>query len=313
MGILEALNSSNSDTRPSKVACWLLACRPRTLAVSVAPVFLGSALAYTLGSFSLPVALAALFGALAIQTGTNLVNDFCDAKKGADTEERLGPVRVTARGWIPEKQVLSGAIAAFLLAGVLGLYLVMVAGWPVLVIGVVSILAGILYTAGPYSLAYLGLGDLFTLVFFGPVATAGTFFVLTGTVIPQAVLLGFIPGLFSVALIAINNLRDRETDRCSGKKTLAVRFGEQFARFEIAGSLLLAPALPWLIFPPTDSAPKIPLLLLLSGFCLVLPAVLPVLRGTDGRDLNRLIGKIGTALLAYSFLVGIFLPRLFSQ
>ncbi|MFM8983826.1 MAG: 1,4-dihydroxy-2-naphthoate polyprenyltransferase, partial [Spartobacteria bacterium] len=223
---------------------WVLASRPKTLFAAVAPVLLGSALAFSQSQGNLPTALAALLGAVCIQIATNLANDYWDAKKGADTDERLGPVRVTASGLLKPRTVFAGMIVFFLIATAAGIFLTLRAGWPVVAIGLASILFGILYTAGPYSLAYLGLGEVFTFLFFGLVATAGTYFVQTLNFSPEAVWLGILPGSYSVVLIALNNLRDRETDQRANKKTLAVRFGERFARVEILLFLFLPSLVP---------------------------------------------------------------------
>ena len=222
-----------SATTAASIKAWVLASRPKTLFAAIAPVLLGSALAFSQSKGNLPAALAALFGAICIQIATNLANDYWDAKKGADTSERLGPVRVTASGLLKPRTVFLGMVFIFLLATVAGVFLTLRAGWPVVAIGLASILFGILYTAGPFSLAYLGLGEVFTFLFFGLVATVGTYFVQALSFSPDALWLGVMPGSYSVVLIALNNLRDRETDQRAKKKTLAVRFGEKFARVEI--------------------------------------------------------------------------------
>jgi len=220
----------------------VLASRPKTLFAAVTPVVLGTALAFADSRADFFVALAALCGALFIQIGTNFANDYWDAKKGADTGERLGPLRVTAAGLAKPGAVLAATGVAFGIAALAGVYLILVAGWPVLAIGLVSIFCGIAYTAGPFPLAYLGLGEVFSFVFFGPVAVAGTFFVQAGGVGWEAVLAGFVPGAYSVALISLNNFRDRAQDVAARKWTLAARFGENFARVEIVAFLALPAA-----------------------------------------------------------------------
>lgn len=221
---------------------WVLASRPKTLFAAVTPVVLGTALAFADSRADFFAALAALCGALFIQIGTNFANDYWDAKKGADTGERLGPVRVTAAGLAKPGAVLAATGVAFGISALAGAYLILVAGWPVLAIGLVSIACGIAYTAGPFPLAYLGLGEVFSFVFFGLVAVAGTFFVQADGVGWEAVLAGFVPGAYSVALISLNNFRDRAQDVAARKWTLAARFGAKFARVEIAAFLALPSA-----------------------------------------------------------------------
>ena len=214
------------------VATWIGTLRLRTLPAAAAPVIVGAAYAQRIDAFALWPALAALVAALLIQIGTNLANDHFDHKKGADTADRAGPVRASAAGLLPTEQVRNAAYAAFALAGVLGLYLVFVGGWPILAIGLASILSGLAYTAGPAPLAYKGLADLWVLVFFGPVAVAGTVYVQSGTFEPIAAAWGIALGLLATAILVVNNLRDRPTDARASKNTLAVRFGDRFSQLQ---------------------------------------------------------------------------------
>ncbi|WP_298404011.1 1,4-dihydroxy-2-naphthoate polyprenyltransferase [uncultured Chloroflexus sp.] len=234
---------------PSRLKVWLMAARPATLPAAVVPVLVGSALAFSAGQFQPLVMLAALLGALFIQIGTNLANDYFDAKKGADTSERLGPPRVTQLGLLPAKTVLAAALISFSIAAIAGIYLIVVAGWPILVIGLLSIAAGILYTAGPFPLGYNGLGDLFTFVFFGLVAVIGTDYAHTGQFRWVALWAALPVAMLVTAILVVNNLRDAPTDRKAGKRTLAVIFGERFARSEFAvlviGAFVLLP-LAWM-------------------------------------------------------------------
>ncbi len=177
-------------------------------------------------------ALAALLGALLIQIGTNLSNDYFDFVKGADTEERLGPARATQAGWIRPEIILRSSLLVFAAAVIIGIFLVLRGGWPIVLIGIASVICGILYTGGPYPLAYLGLGEVFVVIFFGPVATLGTYYVQALEFSKEVFIAGLAPGLISTALIAVNNLRDIPTDIKARKKTLAVRFGYRFARIE---------------------------------------------------------------------------------
>jgi 1,4-dihydroxy-2-naphthoate polyprenyltransferase len=218
------------------ISAWMLAARPKTLTASLSPVLLGTGLAAGFADFPLPLPLAgfALASALCIQVGTNLVNDAQDFEKGADTPERLGPVRVTQSGLLHGRHVMLGAGAFFLLAALFGIPLVLAGGTPILVIGVLSLVAGYAYTAGPFPLAYLGLGELFVLLFFGLAAVKGMAYVLTFQgLFPWAEVAALQVGLQSSALLAVNNCRDIEGDRRAGKRTLAARFGLRFARLEI--------------------------------------------------------------------------------
>lgn len=225
-----------------KLSYWLLAIRPKTLTASLAPVMLGTALAYRDGYFSAAYLSLTLLGALLIQIGTNLCNDYFDFYKGADTHERQGPVRVTQAGLISPAQVKLGFVLVFGLAACVGILLILRGGWPIFWIGLASLISGIAYTAGPYALAYLGLGELFVLIFFGPVAVAGTYYVQALRFSWPACLYGIALGLLSCAILAVNNLRDLEQDKKANKKTLAVRFGKKFAHFEYVFCLLV-PAL----------------------------------------------------------------------
>ncbi|MFT3708678.1 MAG: 1,4-dihydroxy-2-naphthoate polyprenyltransferase [Archangium sp.] len=238
------MTTATELSRPSAIAAWALATRPRTLVAGFVPVAVGSALACRDGKFVALSALAALIGALFIQIGTNLVNDYFDFKRGADTVDRLGPPRATQQGWLTPRAVITGAMVCFGLAFVVGLYLVSVAGWPLMVIGLTSLLAGYAYTGGPFPLAYNGLGDLFVLIFFGFVAVCGTYFVQAGTVTPIAFACAVPVGLLGCALLAVNNTRDEKTDAAAGKRTLVVRFGTRFGKLEYVFCLAVSALVP---------------------------------------------------------------------
>src|SRR5436305_10579644 len=207
-----------------------MAARPRTLPAAVAPVLVGTALAGFQHVFHPLRFLAALVGAIFIQVGTNLSNDYSDARRGADTEDRLGPVRVTAGGLVPPRQVLVATYITFGIAVLAGIYLTVVAGWQLLLVGAASILAGVLYTGGPRPYGYEGLGELFVFLFFGIVAVAGSFFVQVEHLDWEAFALAVPVGLLAASILVVNNLRDIETDRRAGKRTLAVRLGRRRAR-----------------------------------------------------------------------------------
>lgn len=217
---------------PSRLRTWVLAVRPPTLTAAAAPVVVGTAVALHEGVFQAVPALAAFAGALALQIAANLTNDVADFRRGADTADRLGPLRVTQRGLLTERQVLAGATVAFGLAVLVGLYLIAVAGWPVIAIGIASILAAITYTGGPWPFGYHGLGELFVFIFFGVVAVTGTYFVQAGFVSDAAVAASVPVGLTVTAILVVNNVRDIDTDRVAGKNTLAVYLGRRLARYQ---------------------------------------------------------------------------------
>lgn len=285
---------------PGVFAPLLLATRPKTLPAAVVPVWVGCALAWKVsGTFDLPLALATLGGAVFIQIATNLFNDAIDADKGADTERRVGPKRVTAGGLVPRNMVLSAAAVFLLLAAACGAVLWQAAGWPILAIGIPSLYLAYGYTGGPVPLAYRGLGELFVILFFGLVAVTGTVFVQTLEWRPEALLAGAQVGLLSAVLISVNNLRDREEDATTGKRTLAVRWGPKPARVIIwleiklaafLGLAWLALGLPWLALA---SFPMLSLGMRLGWGALTLP---------EGRGMNRLLALAALQLVAFAAL-----------
>jgi len=290
--------ASTSPTRPSGVRIWLTAARPRTLPAAVAPVLVGTSLASALRNEFKPLAfVATLLGAVFIQVGTNLSNDYSDARRGADTEDRLGPVRVTAGGLVPPRQVLVATYASFGAAVLVGLYLVSVAGWQLLLVGAASILAGVLYTGGPRPYGYEGLGEVFVFLFFGVVAVTGTYFVQTRSVSWEAVALAVPVGLLAAAILVVNNVRDLETDRRAGKRTLAVRLGR--ARMRTGFALMVYAAFPLALVPwalgPLGPSVALPLLAL----PLAAGVVRTVRNRTDGPSLNACLGRTGLLQLAY--------------
>ena len=244
---------------PSSAArIWIVAARVRTLPAAVAPVLVGTSLALGHGQFAPLVFVAALLGAICIQVGTNLSNDYSDARRGADTEDRLGPVRVTAGGLVPPGQVLLATYLTFGAAVLCGAYLVAVAGPELLAVGAASILAGVLYTGGPRPYGYEGLGEVFVFLFFGVVAVTGSYFVQVQALPWQAYGCAVPVGLLASSILVVNNVRDLETDRRAGKRTLAVRLGrERLARstrrwswapiLSVAALWLLGSMTPWLL------------------------------------------------------------------
>jgi 1,4-dihydroxy-2-naphthoate octaprenyltransferase len=288
---------------------WLLAARVRTLPAAIAPVLVGTALAGFVGVFHPLRFLAALIGALFIQVGTNLSNDYSDARRGADTEDRLGPVRVTAGGLVPPGRVLVATYISFGVAVLAGVYLVAVAGWQLLLVGGASILAGVLYTGGPKPYGYEGLGEVFVFLFFGVVAVAGSYFVQVRHLSWEAFALAVPVGLLAAAILVVNNIRDIETDRRAGKRTLAVRLGRERARTMFAVIVYLGYALApvtW-IFGPLRPW------LLLSWLTLPLGAqiVRTVRNRLDGPSLNTALAQTGMLQLAFCMLLsaGLLLSR----
>jgi len=288
---------------------WLMAARVRTLPAAVAPVLVGTSLALGASHFHPLAFVAALFGAIFIQVGTNLSNDYSDARRGADTEDRLGPVRVTACGLVPPSQVLLAMYVTFGLAVACGAYLVAVAGPELLAVGAASILAGVLYTGGPRPYGYEGLGELFVFLFFGIVAVAGSYFVQVQKLPWQAFVCAVPVGLLASAILVVNNVRDIDTDRRAGKRTLAVRLGRERTRALYGAivyvSYLLAP-IPWL-FGPLRAWLLLP--------WLTLPVAVPLVRlvrnRTDGPSLNQALAQTGMLQLAFCMLLaaGLLLSR----
>ncbi len=234
---------------PSKARTWVLASRPATLPAAVAPVLVGGAIAARIHHFAPLPFLAALLGAILIQIGANFSNDLFDFKKGADTADRLGPTRVTQQGYVTEREVARATALTFGLATLVGVYLVAAAGWPIVVVGVASIIAALAYTGGPFPFGYYGLGDIFVFVFFGLVAVMGTYYVETLSLSWASFFAAIPSGLLITDILVVNNVRDMETDRVAGKKTLAVRLGRQAVRTEYVVFLVisyLVPPLMWL-------------------------------------------------------------------
>ena len=293
----------NQTESHSRIRIWLLAARPKTLWAAVAPVVIGSSMAYEAAGFHWLSAAAALISALFIQIGTNLANDYFDFKKGADTENRLGPMRVTQAGLLTPEQVKAAAHIAFKIAFLIGIYLVVRGGWPIVIIGLLSILFGIIYTGGPSPLAYRGLGEIFVLIFFGPVAVGGTYYVQTLDINWTVIAAGFSPGLFSVAILTVNNLRDIESDKQAGKKTLAVRLGANYSKFQYIGSILFAPFIPLVIWFNTSLHPYI--LISTAVLFLALPAIKKVMTYQSGIELNKVLESTGQLLMVFSILFSI--------
>jgi len=277
-----------------------MAARVRTLPAAVAPVLVGTSLALGAGDFNALAFVAALLGAMLIQVGTNLSNDYSDARRGADTEDRLGPVRVTAGGLVPPSQVLIATYVSFGLAVACGVYLVAVAGPELIAVGAASILAGVLYTGGPRPYGYEGLGEVFVFLFFGVVAVVGSYFVQVQQLPWQAFVCSVPVGLLASAILVVNNVRDLETDRRAGKRTLAVRLGRERTRDLYAAMLacaFLTAPLPWLL-GSLDAW----LLLPWAAAPLALRLVRVVRTRTDGPALNGALAGTGGLQLVFCLL-----------
>jgi 1,4-dihydroxy-2-naphthoate polyprenyltransferase len=290
--------SAENIRKPSSFQAWMLAVRPKTLPAGAVPVVLASALAAADGRFRLIPAIVALVCALGIQIATNFINEIYDFRKGADTGDRLGPTRTVAAGIISERTMIT--VSATLMAGVflLGLYLVAVAGWPILLVGVLSLLFAWAYTGGPFPIAYSGLGDVFVFIFFGLVAVGGAYYV-QALALPLPVLVAAAaPGAFSVNILLVNNIRDIQTDRKVGKMTLPARIGASRARMLYVVLTVLAYA--------------VPLVMVMAGYpvwCLLSLLSVPLAVGmvrklyaSEGRELNMVLAGTGKVLTVHGLL-----------
>ncbi len=288
----------------SPARAWLLASRPATLPAAAVPVFVGAGAAIAEGFAIHPLVLAVtLVCALLIQIGTNFANDYSDFHRGADHEGRLGPVRVTQSGLITQEGVRRGIVIAFGLAALLGAWLAWIGGWPIVVIGVLSILSGLAYTGGPFPFGYHGLGDVFVFVFFGLIAVTGTAFLQTGTWSQFALALSIPIGLLVTNILVINNLRDLPTDRAANKRTLATKLGDRATRLEYALFIVISYAIP-LVLAITDASHR---WLIITWLTLPLAFILTrtVLGGLAGRELNPILKKSGQLLLVFGVLLAV--------
>ena len=278
---------------------WLLAARPKTLSAAIVPVLVGSALAAREASGVIGWVFAcALLGAVFIQIATNFINDALDFKKGTDTGERLGPMRVTQAGLLGADAVMRGAWICLVLAALCGVPLLYRCGWPMLVVGLTSIAAAYAYTGGPYPLAYHGLGEIFVVVFFGLVAVGGTFYAHTLRLTDASLIAGLAVGSLATVLLVINNLRDLEGDRRNDKRTLAARFGERFARAEVV-VFALVPFVAMALLAWVRGQPA--LLLPLLALPLAMLVIVRSLRGR-GAQLNGVLAAAGALQWAFGLL-----------
>ncbi len=279
---------------------WVTAARPKTLCASVSPVILGSILAFSQGAFQPLLFLFTLITALGIQVSTNLANDYFDFLKGADTADRKGPLRVTQAGLVSLYTMKKAILTSLSLTAFTGLYLSLYGGIVIAGLLILSLLLAVLYTAGPYSLAYLGLGDLFVFCFFGPVAVLGAYYLQTAQFSLDAIFIGLGIGAISTAIICVNNLRDMEEDALVGKKTLAVRFGKTFAKMEYLTCLCLAGFIPY-FFLFTHPFTIFSLLFLIPA----VPCLRTVFYYEDPKELNIILVKTGQLLVIYTALLSL--------
>lgn len=296
----------HSRVEPSGFQAWMMAIRPKTLPAGAVPVFVGTSLAAADGRFLPVAALIALLCALGIQVATNFINEIYDFRKGADTAERLGPTRTVAAGFISEKTMIAVSVILLLAVFLLGLYLVYLAGWPILLIGLLSIFFAWAYTGGPYPIAYSGLGDFFVFIFFGLVAVGGTYYVQAGTVTFPVLTAAVAPGVFSVNILLVNNIRDIDTDRKVGKMTLPARIGGGNAR--------------WLYLGLTIVAYFVPVWMWMTGYsiwCILAWLSLPLAIGqlkalfqSEGKALNEVLAGTGKVMTFYGalFAAGLLVP-----
>ncbi len=277
---------------------WIGAARLRTLPAAIVPVAVGTACARVCGTIAWGPALAALAGSIAIQIGTNFANDVFDAEKGADTPERIGPLRAVSAGLISAAAMKRAMIVAFAVAAAFGVYLVSVAGWPIVAIGIASIAAGIAYTGGPWPLGYHGLGDVFVLAFFGFVAVCGTVYVQLGWVPPLAWWAAVPVGALATAILVVNNVRDRATDARAGKRTLAVRFGRPAALVEYTLLIAVAYAVPIALAIHLKPWAALPLF----TAPLAIARLRALLRAVDGPEHNACLAATAQLLMAHGIL-----------
>jgi 1,4-dihydroxy-2-naphthoate octaprenyltransferase len=290
----------------SKIESWFLATRPKTLLAAVVPVMVGSALAIYSGFFFLPYSIVSLLCSILIQIGTNYTNDLYDYLKGSDTKERKGPLRVLSAGLISVQEMKRGIFIVFLITFLLGLYLVYSAGWVILIIGLISIVAGLAYTAGPFPLAYNGLGDVFVFLFFGIVGTMGAFYLHHQEFTLLSFIISLPVGALITNILVVNNFRDIEEDRTAGKKTLAVILGNTFSKIEFNLLIFISFIVPVLLFSYYNFSYWIFLPYLSLPVAILLIKMLNEYKGTELNKTLELTAKF-SALYGLLFSIGIIL------
>jgi len=291
-----------SNDKPSAVKIWLIASRPKTLPAATAPVVAASALAWYDGSFRASPAIACLLVALLLQIAANLANDLFDFQRGTDTPDRLGPLRVTQAGLLTPGQVKIGLVVCFAISSFLGIYVASVSSWLILLVGVLAIFAALTYSGGPLPYGYYGLGELGVFIFFGLAAVCGTYYAQAVTLTPAVFLIASAMGLLSTGILVVNNLRDINTDKAGGKKTLSVLFGATFTKreyFVLITMAYLIPAILWFFFVsyPWVLLPYLSLPLAFRAYNHV--------NKQAGRDLNSVLAETGRLELVYAILLGI--------
>ncbi len=294
----------SSINNVSKLEGWILASRPKTLLASFVPVIVGSSIAYNDGQFHPISAFVALVCAVLLQVGTNLVNDLYDFLAGTDSKNRLGPQRAVVSGLISPSEMKIGIITVFVTAFLLGLYLVLQGGWLILLIGTISILASIAYTAGPYPLAYNGLGDIFVFLFFGFVGTVGSYFVQTQTVSLLAFWASIPVGALITNILVVNNYRDYNEDRIAGKNTLAVKFGQRFTRYQYIAFMIISYLILFVVY--FSFKPELIIFLPLLSLPISVKLVRMIYK-LEGKELNKtleLTAKL-SAIYGLLFAIGI--------
>lgn len=289
--------------KSAKIKIWLASTRPRTLPAASAPVIMGLALAFYDVRISVLIAVFTLISALLIQIGTNLANDYFDFIKGTDTDKRVGPVRLIQAKMIKKNEMLAAFIITFAIAIFFGVFLVMRGGYPVLIIGFFAVLFGILYTAGPAPLGYIGLGDIFVFIFFGLISVVGTYYLQALRVNYVVFIASIAPGLLSTAILTANNIRDIKTDSQSGKKTLIVRFGYNFGIFEYLFCVIAAHLIPIVLVLITRSH-YFSLISVLAIILAIKPVKL-ILSKSDPKSLIPVLGATSQMLLIFSVLFSI--------
>ena len=278
---------------------WLIAIRIKTLPAAISPVLLGTALAFHYGDSNPFTFLMTLLAAVLIQIGANFANDVYDFEKGSDRADRLGPQRATQSGLISPADMKKAMWKIFALAIGVGFYLAYVGGWPIVIIGLASIATGIAYTGGPYPLGYHGWGDVFVFIFFGLVAVPGTYYLQTGSVTEFSLWLGAVMGMLITSILVVNNLRDRDADIISGKKTLAVRFGKTFSKIQFILLVMLPFVLPFHLWRQWN---KMSFLLTLFTLPIAVHLIIQLFNNT-GADLNKVLASTARFLFIFTLLL----------
>jgi 1,4-dihydroxy-2-naphthoate octaprenyltransferase len=287
----------------SKIRLWFKSIRPRTLPAASAPVIIGLALAFYENKINLFIAIFTLVSALLIQIGTNLANDYFDFIKGVDTDKRVGPVRLIQAGLIKKNEMLAAFIIAFFAASVFGIFLVIRGGYPILLVGIFAVIFGILYTAGPAPLGYIGLGDIFVFIFFGLISVTGTYYLQLLKINQIVLIASFAPGFLSMAILTANNIRDIKTDKESGKRTLIARFGYNFGLFEYLFCIVAAHLIPIVLVLITRSH-YFSLISVLTITLAVKPVKI-ILSHPEPKSLIPVLGTTSQILLIFSILFSI--------